>query len=357
MVEISYGVMHPLYPFVAATGDILTWVFVVELSLRGWAAPRFTKFLRAYWLDILAVIPVMRAFRVLRVLRLLRLFRVGVVLYRRLSSMSRTLASAVSLQLGLLITIGVFVLAGSLALHVLEGKTNPAFSSLPKSMWWGFFTLVAGEPIGGSAMTDEGRLVSSVVVLGGLVSFAVVTGVVSAVMVQRLKGGLEVREWEMSDLRGHVVMCGWNRAAHLVLEELQSAKDFKEAHIVVVCQLAELPEEELRRVDRTRLYSHQADYTRLDVLQDVGIDKASHAILLADASMTRTDQDRDARTVLAALLIEKLNHRIYTCAQLLDRRNDVQLHSAGVEGRDRRRPGERHHHRHGGAQPRHYRIF
>ena len=63
----------------------------------------------------------------------------------------------------------------------------------------------------------------------------------------------------------------------------------------------------------------------------MGIHCASRAILLADATHPRTDQDRDARTVLAALTIEKLNPSIYTCAQLLDRRNDVQLRLAGVD--------------------------
>ena len=52
---------------------------------------------------------------------------------------------------------------------------------------------------------------------------------------------------------------------------------------------------------------------------------------MADATHPRTDQDRDARTVLAALTIEKLNPSIYTCAQLLDRRNDIQLKLAGVD--------------------------
>ncbi len=58
---------------------------------------------------------------------------------------------------------------------------------------------------------------------------------------------------------------------------------------------------------------------------------ASRAILLADTSRPRSDQDRDARTVLAALTMEKLNPTIYTCAQLLDRNNNVQLQAAGVE--------------------------
>lgn len=81
----------------------------------------------------------------------------------------------------------------------------------------------------------------------------------------------------------------------------------------------------------SNLYFHTADYTRIDVLQAINIVHAARAILLADASRPRSDQDIDARTVLAALTIEKLNPAVYTCAQLLDRLNDVQLKVAGVD--------------------------
>jgi voltage-gated potassium channel len=54
--------------------------------------------------------------------------------------------------------------------------------------------------------------------------------------------------------------------------------------------------------------------------------------LLADATMEeRSAQDRDARTVLAAMLIEKLNVDIYTTVQLLNRNNEASLKQVGVE--------------------------
>ncbi|MGM0577496.1 MAG: ion transporter [Myxococcota bacterium] len=58
-------------------GDLITWIFVAELSIRLWVAPRKRRFFRRYWLDILAVAPLIRPLRMFRVLRLLRLFRAG----------------------------------------------------------------------------------------------------------------------------------------------------------------------------------------------------------------------------------------------------------------------------------------
>jgi uncharacterized membrane protein YkvA (DUF1232 family) len=73
---------------VVLLGDIITGIFIVELSLRWFAAPSTGAHWREFWLDWLAVIPVfrpiraLRAVRVLRALRLLRLYRFGVLAHR-----------------------------------------------------------------------------------------------------------------------------------------------------------------------------------------------------------------------------------------------------------------------------------
>jgi voltage-gated potassium channel len=41
-------------------------------------------------------------------------------------------------------------------------------------------------------------------------------------------------------------------------------------------------------------------------------------MIVADTSGGRTEQDADARTILAALTVEKLNPDVYTCAELFD---------------------------------------
>jgi voltage-gated potassium channel len=76
----------------------------------------------------------------------------------------------------------------------------------------------------------------------------------------------------------------------------------------------------------------EGDYTSAELLNRARITKASRAILLADKSnLQRNDQDRDARTILAALIIEKLAPKVFTCAELLSRENEPHLLMAGVE--------------------------
>ena len=319
------------YRLVRYLEELLTLVFIVELTIRYYIARNKQRFFRNYWPDIIAVIPFPPALRILRLLRLLRLVRVGILVNRNLHRLSARSTVSLGAQLGLLSIVGLIVLVGALAIYLLEGSQNPAFRSLEDALWWSFFTLVSGEPIGGEPTTNAGRLVTLIVMIGGLTLFAVLTGVISAVMVQRLRSVMEAKYLELDELRHHIVICGWNRSGPLLVEELQADPAMRQRPIVVVAEFGETPERELKRIDRSLIHFYVGDYTTIDVLENVGIYHASRAILLADATHPRSDQDRDARTVLAALTIEKLQPSIYTCAQLLDRKNNVQLRVAGVE--------------------------
>ena len=309
----------------------LTSLFILELSCRYWLARKKRRFWRNYWLDVLAVMPMITAFRLLRLLRILRLLRAGILLNRSLGRLSSAIATSLGLQIGVFMVIGLIVLAGGLATYLFEAPTNPHIDSLRDSMWWSILSLVAGEPIGGEPQTDIGRVIALLIMMGGLTTFAVFTGVVSAVMMRKLEMFMDFKALEIDELRDHIVICGWNRGGHLIVEELLAGNDMARCGVVIVAEKTDEPSQILGHLHRSQLYFYPEDYTKIDILEAVGITYASRAILLADATHPRTDQDRDARTVLAALTIEKLNPSIYTCAQLLDRRNDVQLKLAGVD--------------------------
>lgn len=309
----------------------LTSIFMLELGCRYWVARKKRRFWRNYWLDVLAVMPMISAFRLLRLLRILRLLRAGILLNRSLGRLSSAIATSLGLQIGVFMVIGLIVLTGGLATYLFEAPSNPRIDTLRDSMWWSFLSLVAGEPIGGDPQTDMGRIIALVIMMGGLTTFAVFTGVVSAVMMRKLETFMDFKALEIDELRDHIVICGWNRGGPLIVEELLADGDMDHYAIVIVTEDTDEPTQELKHLNRSQLYFYAEDYTKIDILETVGISIASRAILLADATHSRTDQDRDARTVLAALTIEKLNPSIYTCAQLLDRRNDVQLKLAGVD--------------------------
>jgi voltage-gated potassium channel len=319
---------------------VINWVFTVlfalELLLRWIAQQKKIWFFRIYWLDIIAVIaPMFRALRLLRILRLLRMFRLGKLLNRRFSSLQSVFRQGVLQHFWLLLVLVTVVMAGAVSFHLAEGGRSE-FQSFEKALWWSIFTLVGGEPITGDpAQTSAGRIVTLFVMLSSLVTFASLTGIIAAAIINKLKPRVDMGDMDIQDLENHIVICGWNRSLNLLIEVMQSAEDYQEQGVVVVAEFGEYDPDQV--IDPAKiphpssLYVVKGDFTCSDVLMRVGIPRASHAIILADKSKPRSDQDRDARTVLAALLIEKLNPKIFTCVELLNRANSAHVKYAGVE--------------------------
>lgn len=311
-------------------GNAITALFVGELSIRWYVARSSRWFWREYWLDVLATLPLARPLRMLRVLRLLRLIRLGVRVSRRTRRMTLLFEEGISQNLLIIASLVMVFLFGAIGISLVEQR-NPHFSSFGQAIWWSLVTMMAGEPIGGEPTTWAGRLVTLAVMLGGFTIFAMFTGVISAVMVARLRTGMEAKEMELDELQDHYVICGWNRAAPRIIAELQADPVTRRQPIVIVAELDHDPVLPRDGINEGLIFFVREDYTSADVLRRVRLDRARRAILLADKSRPRSDQDRDARTVLAALTIEKLNPGIHTCVELLNRANGKVLELVGVE--------------------------
>lgn len=321
---------HPHYLVYTDLSMVITIVFVVELLIRWFVSKSTGLFFRTYWIDVLAVAPMVRPLRVFRVLRLLRLIRVGVMVSRRARKVFAILHEGLAENLVIFVTLVVLFLIGAIGMPLVE-RGNASFDSFEKSAWWCLFTLMAGEPIGGDAGTPLGKLLSAVIMMGGFTVFALLTGVVSAFMVTRLKSGLEAKDVELSELSKHYVICGWNRSVPVILRELQVDPQTANTPLVIVAELEEPPNLAGTNLNTGLLYFVTGDFTWTEVLKRVQVEEATSAILVADECKDRSDQDRDARTILAALMIEKMNPNIYTTAQILHRENEPHLRMAGVE--------------------------
>ena len=134
----------------------------------------------------------------------------------------------------------------------------------------------------------------------------------------------------LDDLKDHVIVCGWNRSGRTLIDELRSPRTGKSRAIIIVAE--EKPALSEAHENDPTIFFIAGDYTRMDILEKAGVERASRVILLADKSIaTRSDQDRDARTILAAMMIEKVSPGIFTCAELLSRDNNQHLLLAGIE--------------------------
>lgn len=309
---------------------VLTGLFAVELSLRFWVARSKARFFRRYWLDILALLPVVRPLRMLRLLRLLRLWRAGRLVSRRLLPFQGVFAGTLT-ELTTLATVSlVLVLSAGLLLNLVEGGS---FASLEASLWYAVMSLIAGEPVGGEPTTQVGRWATLALMLGGLTVFGMFVGTVSAGVGARLAKRMDGAEMDIAELEGHVVVCGWNGSAPTLLRELFAPGTPRNRAVVVITEGEERPDDWPWDGVRTdRLFHLHGDWTRIRVLEKAGIPRASTCILLRDVLTPRSDQDRDARTVLAALTIEPMSeHDIYTVAELHSAQSEDMLRNRGVE--------------------------
>lgn len=328
-------VWEPHDPWWRVAGIVVSLLFAVELSLRFVVEQRKSRFFTNYFFDLLSLAPLLfPEYLWLRAFRLLRLFRLGALMSQSSRRLRAILRQTAGEQLTVLIIIAVVVVAVALVMTTIE----PELRSIDDAFWWALLSLVAGEPIGVEPETTIGKLLTLLVMLGGLTVFALLTGTVSAVMADRLRMGWRTTRMEIDELEDHIIICGWNRSGPVLLREImKTRRPLQPVVLVAEVRPADLPDGLEHDPDG---YFYLGDYTRVEVLQKVGVARASRAILLADRSYPgRSDQDRDARTVLAALTIEKLYDdqvpapakSIFTCAELLSRDYERILKQAGVE--------------------------
>ena len=345
--------------------DCITYFFIAELSLRFVAASSKWAFFAEFWLDILAVIPLFRIFRSARALRLLRVVRLFRLLgvFARLSShyprIFRNNAVDFMIVCGMLLIAVVF---GTIAITHFESqaKTNgldqnnlasnqqnptdvelgmasetssgdPAAGDsnllnppsaqandfdLESSFWYSIYTLLAAEPVPAPPKTLSSRIVTVFLMLSGMAIFAIFAGTVSAFMVDRMRTEGRVVEWDA--LSNHIVICGWTQKTKIIIKEYRASRSTKRVPIVVISELdPEFVEGDIQALGSV-MFVHD-DFTRVSALRRAGIDRATTCLVLTDTSGGRSEQDADARTILAALTVEKMNPDVFTCAELVNR--------------------------------------
>jgi voltage-gated potassium channel len=315
-------------PRVVQAVQAITGLFAIELVVRFRAAPSKRSFFREYWLDVLSVVPLAaalyipfgdaaaappRGLAVLALLRIFRLFRLFKIARHRVLLFPRVLrqgARELFFASGLVMLAIVFA---SSALVTFERDANPNMKTFGQAFWFSVYSVVAAEPIPGPPQTFGGHVVAVFVILTGLFTFATVVGTVSALVSDRMRSGDLVVDWE--DLRDHLIVCGWSRKAEIILREFVAAYPQDDTPIVVVAEFDHLPQI-ADAASRARVQFLNDDFTKIETLEKAGVRRAARCVILADTSKGRKERDADARTVLAALTIERLNPAVYTCAEI-----------------------------------------
>ena len=324
--------------WVSFTNDILIVIFIVELILRWIVSPSNRYFLSNYWIDILAVMPVFRIFRlgrVLRILRVLRLFRVfsiGSEFTRKFKFLSGIFENRLA-EIGIISSFALFaIFFGAVGLAQFEmGSPESAIHSNADAFWKSLFSLMAGE-YADFPSTIGGKIVFFILLIFEMGVFAMLTGTFSAIMMDKLKETTMHKHINPEDLNKHIIICGFGQKTIVLINEFLLDPSFCDTEILIISDKANILEELKRHdVNVSRISIVNEDFTTMSALRKAGVEKAKLAVITSEGEENRTTQDIDARTILAALTIEKLNPNIHTSAEIYNEEYASHLKMGGVE--------------------------
>ena len=190
-----------------------------------------TPFMLVDLLAIMALVPALRGLRALRLLRLLRgarFFRYA----RPFAGVVRSFqenALLYGFNVAFLLTT---VIAGGTSLFLLERGTNPEIGTLQDGIWWALVTVTTVGFGDITPVTALGRVVAGAVMVAGMFTLALFAGTVGSTLLRAL---MSLREdtFRMSSYTDHIVVCGYDPSANLLLDALRDELGPGNAEIVV----------------------------------------------------------------------------------------------------------------------------
>jgi len=222
-----------------------------------------------------------------------------------------------SIKIGL--GIAIFLFALMLGILAVERGTNRNLASLFDALW---YVLVTITTIGYGDITPTtvpGRLIAMIIMIGGIVVFGTVSGKIASMLFehqQRKDRGLLT----MNRKKGHFIICGWQEGMDEILDGILGANlDLYPSDIVLVNSA---PQESLEAILHARRFQGinfvSGDFSEEETLTRANVLEARRILILSDYSRQFSAMERDSRTVLAVLLVKKLNRALYVTAELLD---------------------------------------
>ena len=217
----------------------------------------------------------------------------------------------------------LLVLAAFWIVHFERGR-NPAFQDYGDGLWWALVTVTTIGYGDTFPITNAGRVVGSGVILVGIGLVGLFMGKISAILVERrIREGRGLND--AKHLSGHFVVLGHKAdMSGFIGGILKVNPSLPRERLVIVSQSEESVVEELRLGFPGVLFL-RGDVVDPMVIQRANVIRAARVLVLADESLARSDQEKDARTVMAVMTLKNLAPEVYTCAEVIDSKYDEHL--------------------------------
>jgi len=359
-IDMFLGDAHPQHTTLQTIDQLFIGFFVIELVLRvGSFLPPELQLLRqnpASWLrthvwgrcrycftpmiviDFLAILggaSALRGLRALRLLRLLRLLRNNRV-FRYSNPFYGTFQAFQYnglLYVVLFTFLGMATIVGGVSIYLIEGDVpDNGINSIADGLWWGLVTLTTVGYGDVSPSTPLGRILGGVLMIGGMFTLALFAGVVGQTL---LRSVLSIREeqFRMSTMMNHVVICGYEPGARMLLDAVTQELDLGQVQVVVFG-------EGLRPSDLPPDFAWiTGDPTKESSLAKVRMVYASAVIVVGQRSLL--PQAADANTILTTFTIrsylskskvaQRRKQPLYVVVEILDAENVGHARSAGAD--------------------------
>lgn len=223
-------------------------------------------------------------------------------------------------NVGILLFATILIVAlGTAGSYFAESPVNSQFKNFGDSLWWTIVTMSTvgyGDKV---PITVAGRLIGGICMIGGPILMVSLIGSIGVSLYDRwmkgVKGMAQVKK------REHIIICGWNKKAEDILNELNMSP-LRNLPIVIIDDMIDN-----KPVDDARVSFVKGNAAELSTLNRANINQAKYAIVLAENHTPVADQ----KTVLTVLAIERTNPAVITCAELIDSNNEEHLNEAGCD--------------------------
>ncbi|MEM1418388.1 MAG: ion transporter [Myxococcota bacterium] len=301
----------------------------LRATVRGRLALLLQPLILVDLVTVLAVVPQLRGLRAIRLLRLVKTARVfrygnpfeGLVTAFRGDKVLFAFAFSV---------LGVETVVGGLSLFLVERGAPGAIDSVAEGFWWALVTITTVGYGDITPVTALGRVVAGALMVGGMFTLALFAGIVGHSL---LNAVLSIREesFRMSGYVDHVVVCGYEPGAYLLLESLVEEID-TDLRQVVLFGRGERPPE----LPPTFVWV-EGDPTKKSELDKVRLTHAGDVIVIGARS--ETPQHADAITLLTLFTIRQYladrdaprRRPLHVVAEILDSENVAHARTSGAD--------------------------
>lgn len=250
------------------------------------------------------------------------------MLKENLANILRTLQRERVFLLGSFVTL--LIILGGLGFSFTEASEGGSFlKRFGEGLWWAVVTVTTvgyGDVV---PKTSEGRLVGVALMVGGLLSFSLVTATVASIFIERKfrrERGLETLKETH-----HILVLGWHHDGETLLDQLLR----RLPHTARVVLINQLPPEKMEGI-RAKYPGREplfvwGDYSREEVLLRANVRQAYKAVILAGRNEGETAAEVDQRTLITTLTLKSLSPKIRILAELLRMENKPYLERAGAD--------------------------